>query len=325
MCVMPALLIRGMHSSHGHLVTNSMAASSGLISRVLETSEPSTAVEWSNVTAAWSIPEGEGILLGMDNVAVLAPLSVLLFVIHEWVLGVLRARWVSIVATTHQGQTTESIQASLGQERDTFFPPHMLVRSILWQIPNDSKKTRSELTNCLLAQITAPTPTLGSSEMIKRKMVTGCKLKTILKGTHSGKYNCMSKNLKCPRTIISTSQKYLQNASKVMRWFLFVFLKSLWKFDKNNKIPVSQCYAFITLSMPAVKNNIESFSSASQFTAFCKHGKLSNERWNSILSSQKVCYYLIPFFLSHQQFYPNHQFLGTPAKLFVKRYRFYAQ
>lgn len=61
-------------------------------------------------------PEGEGVLLCVDDESVFASLSVLLFVVHLGVLGVLWARRISVVPTTHQVQTPRSITARLGQE-----------------------------------------------------------------------------------------------------------------------------------------------------------------------------------------------------------------
>lgn len=127
MLVMPAPLIRGTHSSHGHFVTNSMVGSSGLISRVLKASggtllSNAVKLRWDHIFKDTVVyrkmiwPEGEGVLLCVDDVSVFASLSVFLFVVHLWVLCVLWACWVSVIPATHQVQTPCSITASLGQE-----------------------------------------------------------------------------------------------------------------------------------------------------------------------------------------------------------------
>lgn len=69
----------------------------------------------SSSAVLMSPPEGEGVLLRVDDVSVFASLSVLLFVVHLRVFCVLRACWVGVVPTTHQVQTASPITASLGQ------------------------------------------------------------------------------------------------------------------------------------------------------------------------------------------------------------------
>lgn len=58
-------------------------------------------------------PEGEGVLLCVDNVSVFTSLAILLFGVHLRVLGVLRTCGVSVVPTAHQVETPCSVTASL--------------------------------------------------------------------------------------------------------------------------------------------------------------------------------------------------------------------
>lgn len=122
MCVIPAPLIRGTHSSHGHLVTKSMVGSSGLMSRVLKGGGTPIKRWWTLIFCIhvspptisdkfW--PEGEGVLLCVDNVSVFTSLAILLFGVHLRVLGVLRTCGVSVVPTAHQVETPCSVTASL--------------------------------------------------------------------------------------------------------------------------------------------------------------------------------------------------------------------
>lgn len=64
-------------------------------------------------------PEGEGVLLGVDDVSVLASLSDLLCGVQLRVLGVLRAGGIGVVPTTHQVQMPRSTAAGLGREGDS--------------------------------------------------------------------------------------------------------------------------------------------------------------------------------------------------------------
>lgn len=64
-----------------------------------------------------SRPEGEGVLLRVDDVSIFASLAVLLLVVHLWVLGVLWASRVGVVPATNQKQTSCPTADSLGQMR----------------------------------------------------------------------------------------------------------------------------------------------------------------------------------------------------------------
>lgn len=61
--------------------------------------------------------EGEGVLLGVDDVSVFASLSgFFLFAVQLGILGVVGARWIRVVATAQQVQMASSIAGGLGGE-----------------------------------------------------------------------------------------------------------------------------------------------------------------------------------------------------------------
>lgn len=72
-------------------------------------------IEMEPMSSLSSWPEGECVLLSVDDVAVLPPLAVLLFVVHLGVLSVLWAHWVGVVPTTHQVQPPRAITTTLKQ------------------------------------------------------------------------------------------------------------------------------------------------------------------------------------------------------------------
>lgn len=63
-------------------------------------------------------PEGEGVLLGVHHVSVLAPLPVQLLVVHLWELGAQGPPGVGVVAAAHQVQTARAVAAGLPPQRD---------------------------------------------------------------------------------------------------------------------------------------------------------------------------------------------------------------
>lgn len=63
-------------------------------------------------------PEGEGVLLGVHDVSVLAPLPVQLLVVHLWELGAQGPPGVGVVAAAHQVQTARAVAAGLPPQRD---------------------------------------------------------------------------------------------------------------------------------------------------------------------------------------------------------------
>lgn len=63
-------------------------------------------------------PEGEGVLLGVHDVSVLAPLPVQLLVVHLRELGAQGPPGVGVVATAHQVQAARAVAAGLPPHRD---------------------------------------------------------------------------------------------------------------------------------------------------------------------------------------------------------------
>lgn len=66
------------------------------------------------IVARFSSHEGEGVLLRVDDVSVFASVSgFFLFAGQLWILGVLGARWIRVVAAAQQGEAAGSLTGSL--------------------------------------------------------------------------------------------------------------------------------------------------------------------------------------------------------------------